>query len=140
MPTPPHIDIDALLLPLDGETPAGNTVPFVLRKKMDDARKEVNPDSFAADDPRRPEQPIVADWPAIQQMTTETLASTSKDLMLAARLTEALSKRFGFGGARDGLRLLRRLVDECWDRIHPIIEEGDLEPRAALFNWLPGSP
>src|SRR6185369_13143790 len=103
MPTPPQIEIDALLLPLEGETPAGNTVPFVLRKKMDDARKEVNPDSFAEDDPRRPEQPIVADWAAIQQMTTETLARTSKDLMLAARLTEALVKRFGFGGARDGL-------------------------------------
>lgn len=111
-------------------------MPFVLRKKMDDARKEVNPDSFAPDDPRRPEQAIMPDWPAIQRMTEEALCSTSKDLMLAARLTESLTKQAGYGGMRDGFRLLRRMVDECWDRVHPIIEDNDLEPRASAFNWL----
>src|SRR5687767_9735215 len=100
MPSPSRIDIDALLAPIAGENPAGSTVSFVARKKMDDARKEVNPESFAADDPRRPETPVVADWPGIQRMTTETLANNSKDLLVAARLTESLTKQYGFGGAR----------------------------------------
>ncbi len=139
MPSPSRIDIDALLTPIAGANPAGDTVSFVARKKMDDARKEVNPESFAADDPRRPEQPIVADWPGIQRMAIDTLTGASKDLLVAARLTESLVKQFGFGGARDGLQLLKRMIEEAWDRINPPIEEGDLEPRAAAFNWL-GDP
>jgi type VI secretion system protein ImpA len=139
MPTSNLIDIDALLLPLPGENPAGDSVPFVLRKKLEDARKEVNPESFAEDDPRRPEQPIVADWGALERLTQDTLCKTSKDLLVAARLTEALTKRHGFAGVRDGLTLMRRMVAECWDRVNPPIEDGDLEPRGAAFNWL-GDP
>ena len=139
MPSPSRIEIDALLAPIPGDSAAGSPVSFVARKKMDDARKEVHPESFAPDDPRRPEQPVLADWPGIERMTVETLTTTSKDLLVAARLTEALTKQYGFGGARDGILLLRRLVEEAWDRVNPPIEEGDLEPRAAAFNWL-GDP
>src|SRR5205823_1253656 len=30
----------------------------------------------------------------------------------------------------------RRLMADCWDRIYPSIEDGDLEVRSAPFNWL----
>ena len=69
----------------------------------------------------------------------ETLKNTSKDLLVAARLTEALTREHGFAGTRDGLQLMRRLVEECWDRINPKIEDGDIEVRAGPFNWL-GDP
>jgi type VI secretion system protein ImpA len=125
----------------------------MVRKRLDDARKEINPKAFAPDDPRRPQQPQPADWPGIEQLTQETLARTSKDLLVAARLTEALVKSHGFRGLRDGLRLMRRLTLDCWDRIYPVlplIPNGDaeaqaaaeeahvsaLEARAAVFNWL----
>ena len=55
---------------------------------------------------------------------------------MAARLTEALTKRHGLGGLADGLTLLRKLLEECWDRLYPTIEDGDLEVRAGPFNWL----
>ena len=119
-----------LLAPIEGLDPAGGQLPFQVRKKLDDARKEINPNQFAADDPRRPEQPQPADWPGIELLAQETLARTSKDLLVAARLTEALVKCHGFGGLRDGLRLLRRLAEDCWDRIYPAIQDGDLEARA----------
>src|SRR5262249_33979819 len=109
---------------------------FDVRKKLSDARKEVNPNTYAKDDPRRPEQPQVADWEAIERIGLDTLARTSKDLVVAARLTEALVKRHGFDGLRDGLRLMRRLTQEGWDRVYPVIQDGDLEPRAAAFEWL----
>ncbi len=51
-------------------------------------------------------------------------------------MTEALVKEHGFAGAQSGLHLLRRLVEEAWDRVHPVIEDGDLEVRAAPFVWL----
>src|ERR1051325_9840330 len=117
MASPPILDFEKLLAPLAGENPAGAPLPCDVRKRLDDARKEINLNQFAANDPRRPEQPQSADWPGIEELAQETLATTSKDLLVAARLTEALVKRRGFGGLRDGLRLLRRLTEECWDRI-----------------------
>ena len=136
MPSPPFLDFDVLTAPIAGPNPAGDPVPFTTRKKLDDARKEVNPSRLCADDPLRPEQPVPADWPGIERLATATLTETSKDLLVAARLTEALVKQYGFGGLRDGLHLLNLLVTDCWDRINPVIEDGDLEVRAAAFNWL----
>src|SRR5713101_5402456 len=136
MASPPILDFETLLAPIAGADLAGEALPFSVRKKLDDARKEVNPKAFAPDDPRRPEQPQLADWPVIEQLAQDTLAQTSKDLLVAARLTEALVKRHGFGGLRDGLRLMRRLAQECWDRVYPVIQDGDMEVRAAAFNWL----
>jgi type VI secretion system protein ImpA len=131
-----QIEIDSLLEPIPGDEPAGNAVPFNVRRQLDEHRKEILPDAFAADDPMRPDQPKIADWASIIEIAQETLKETSKDMLVAARLTEALAKEHSFGGLRDGLTLMRRMIEECWDRVHPSIEDGDLEVRAAAFNWL----
>jgi type VI secretion system protein ImpA len=128
-------ELDGLLLPVPGDDPAGQPPPFELREKLDECRKEINPDDYPPDFPGRPELKR-ADWDGIIRQVTEALRGSSKDLMLAARLTEALTRKHGFGGCCVGLRLLRRLIEECWDRLQPPIEDGDLEPRAAAFNWL----
>jgi type VI secretion system protein ImpA len=136
MASPPILNFETLLAPIPGANPTGEPLPFPVRKKLDDSRKEIDPNQFAPNDPRRPETAQLADWPGIEQLATDTLAKTSKDLLVAVRLTEALVKRHGFGGLRDGLRLLRRLTQDCWDRIYPVIQDGDLEPRAGPFEWL----
>jgi type VI secretion system protein ImpA len=52
-------------------------------------------------------------------------------------MTEALTMSRGLTGARDGWRLLRRMAEECWDRLQPKIEEpDDVEIRAGMYNWL----
>jgi type VI secretion system protein ImpA len=76
------------------------------------------------------------DWAAIQRTTEEILSTSSKDLLVAARLTESLTRQHGLAGLAEGMEMLRRLVDEAWDRLHPAIEDGDAEVRAAPFNWL----
>jgi type VI secretion system protein ImpA len=128
-------ELDVLLVPVPGDDPAGQALAFELREKLDECRKEINPDDYPPDYPGRPELKR-ADWDGIIRLVTEALRGSSKDLMLAARLTEALTRKYGFGGCGTGLRLLRRLVEECWDRLLPPIEDGDLEPRAAAFLWL----
>ena len=135
MPLPFEDEWDRLLAPLPGDAPAGETVPYAVREKLDEARKEVNPDDFPPDYPGRPELKR-AEWPGIVRRCVELLKTSSKDLMIGARLTEALVKEHGFAGAWSGLRLLRGLVEEGWDRVQPVIEDGDLEVRAAPFNWL----
>ncbi|WP_435017845.1 type VI secretion system protein TssA [Tundrisphaera sp. TA3] len=137
MSADPLLDLDALLAPIPGDDPSGSSVPYATREQLEEGRKEVNPDDYSADDPRRPDQPKRADWPGIARLARETLMATSKDLMVAARLVEAATQAGGFVGLRDGLNLLRRMVDEGWDRIRPPVEDpSDLEVRAAPFFWL----
>lgn len=131
------LDFAALLAPIPGDAPGGVAVPFDVKERLTEGRKEVRVETFDADDPTRPDETKRADWPMIQRTCEEMLTRTSKDLLLAARLTEALIKLHGFTGLRDGVRLMRLLVEAAWDRLYPPIEEeDDLEVRAAPFNWL----
>src|SRR5262249_1362123 len=65
----------------------------------------------------------------------------------AVRLTEALVRQNyrdeirGYAGLRDGLQLVRQLIDQCWERLLPASGADDtpeevLELRAADLNWL----
>jgi len=67
---------------------------------------------------------------------SETLEKRSKDLQIAAWLTEALLHRDGCAGLHEGLTLLHGFVDRFWDHVHPELEDGDAELRAAPLEWL----
>lgn len=141
MPTPSAIDIDALLEPIPGDNPAGGPLPAEpTRKKLDDFREDFDPADLDPDDPRRNDPTMerkLSNWQGVIDLGEETLKETSKSLLVAVRITEALTMKHGLGGVRDGFRLLRRLTDEAWDRLQPPVEEpDDLEIRAGMFNWL----
>jgi type VI secretion system protein ImpA len=126
MAAAPLLDIEALLKPIAGDSPSGPPAPFDVRHRLSEMRVE-KPDE---------KPPVKADWPAIVKLATDTLRGSSKDLLVAASLVEALVKLHGFAGAQAGLNLLRELVEKCWDRLNPAIADGDLEVRAGPFNWL----
>lgn len=131
------LEFDEFLQPISADEPAGGAVPFTTRQEMEDARKEDNPEDYDENDPRRPQEAKKADWPMIVRLAKEVLTNSSKDLMTAARLTEALLKLHRFAGLRDGLMLLSKMVDGCWDFLYPPLQEpDDMEIRAAAFNWL----
>jgi len=145
MASPPSLAFDALLAPIPGDNPAGVPLRYLpppnhdsppVAVLLEEFRKEEDPNDYAPDDPMRPAKPKRANWAAIIDLSKKALAEQSKDLHVAARLTEALARQQGFGGLRDGLHLLRLLVEQCWDRAHPAIEDGDLELRATPFFWL----
>jgi type VI secretion system protein ImpA len=136
MVTEPLLAFDDLLAPIPGDNPAGEPIGFSVRTEMEEARKEIDLADFDADDPLRPTEPKKADWKGIARTAQQTLMESSKDLLVGARLTEALTKLHGYAGLAAGLHLLRRLMDECWDRLNPSIEDGDIEVRAGPFNWL----
>ncbi len=136
MASPPLLSFDELVAPIPGANPAGEKyLPNEVQEKLEKGRQE--------EDPEEPERK--PDWPGIVRVATETLTSTSKNLEVAARLTEALVKLHGFAGLRDGLHLMRDLLDQAWERLIPALsEEGDteediafnLERRIARLNWL----
>ncbi len=137
MPSPPTLDLDALIAPIPGDNPAGSPLPYDVRLKFEELRKEINPDDYDADDPRRPAQYQKPDWAGIVKLASDTIATRSKDLLAAARLTEAIVMEKGFAGLRDALELLNRLATNCWDRMYPILEDGETpEAREGPFKWL----
>jgi type VI secretion system protein ImpA len=142
MPTPATLDIDPLLAPIPGPDPAGGPLPYPDKEKLDDYRKDFDPERDLADlDPNDPQRAdakkITPRWKETVTLGTKVLASTSKDLMVATRVVEALTHVHGFAGLRDGLTLLRRLFAECGDRMYPKVEEpDDRETRASRVGWL----
>ncbi|HJZ94655.1 MAG TPA: type VI secretion system ImpA family N-terminal domain-containing protein [Gemmataceae bacterium] len=127
MASPPVFDVERLLAPIPGDNPAGSAPPFDLVRQLDDARKEGDP--FGP--PRK------MDWPGIVQLATDALQTTSKDILVAARLLEASTQVKGFAGLRDSLALMNRLFADCWDRIRPIPEEGEgFDVRGGPLLWL----
>lgn len=128
MATPAVIEIDSLVQPIPGDNPAGQPPSFALIQQLDEARKEGDPFD---------ETPKKRDWPLIVRQATSALANQSKDLLIAARLVEAISFTECMAGLRDGLILMTRLLNECWDHLYPMPEEGeDMDVRAGPLLWL----
>jgi type VI secretion system protein ImpA len=124
---------DALLTPLPGDQPAGADLRYdPLYDKLKEARRE--DDDAPQGDWQRARK--LADWPQVIKLAGDALAQKSKDLQIAVWLTEALLRREGCAGLRDGLTLLLGLVDKFWDHVHPQLEDGDAELRAAPLEWL----
>ncbi len=126
--------LDALLQPIPGDDPGGPNLRYdPVYGEIKKAREE---------DPVLPQgewkrERKVADWGELVSLSTEVLAERSKDLQLAAWLTEGWLRTEGFTGLNRGLRLLIRLQEEFWDELHPRIEEeDDLEFRAVPLEWI----
>lgn len=141
MPSPDLLDIAALTAPIPGDDPAGDTKDFyTLRRTLDECRTEHDPEQYPQGTPEREQPKREPNWVKIQQETKEALGKRCKHILYAVRLAEALVMQSGFAGVRDGMKLLKQLVAECWDRLHPKIEEpGDEAARIAQLNWL-GDP
>lgn len=124
---------DELLQPIPGDNPAGAEMRYdPVYDKIKEARREDE------DIPQGEWTTTLktADWPQVIKLTKDTLAKKTKDLQLAAWLTEALLKREGFAGLRDGLDLLAGMVEQFWDTVYPELDEGDAEMRVAPLEWI----
>jgi type VI secretion system protein ImpA len=126
---------DDLLNPIAGANPAGADLRYdPLYDKIKEARREEEMIPQGGwDRPRK-----LADWPAVIKLGSEAIATRSKDLQLAAWLTEAMLRKEGYAGLAAGLTLTRGLLEKFWDGLFPEIEEGDLELRATPLEWLGG--
>jgi len=126
------LDMERLLAPIEGDDPCGESLKWdVIYDEIKAARQQKDKDPLVE------KQDLEADWSLVYELTTEAIATRSKDLMLAAYLIESLLWMHGFQGLREGIELLNNLVTKYWDNLYPKIDEdGDLEPRAASLVWL----
>ncbi|HZD05053.1 MAG TPA: type VI secretion system ImpA family N-terminal domain-containing protein, partial [Longimicrobiales bacterium] len=77
-----------------------------------------------------------ADFAKVLKLATDVLQKRSKDLQVAAWLTEAKLRREGFQGLHEGIDLLRGLLDRYWEGLYPPIEDGDVDFRATPLRWI----
>jgi len=124
---------DDLLNPIEGPNPSGANLRYdpVFDKIKEARREEAQPPPGMTEQDRK-----VSDNAQVIKLTTDLLTNKTKDLQLAAWLTEALLKQRGFGGLKDGLALCCGLVDKFWDTLHPEMEDGDAESRGAPLGFV----
>jgi type VI secretion system protein ImpA len=124
---------DDLLNPIPGDNPSGENLRYApVYDKIKEARRQ---DDDVPQGEWQHERKM-ADWPAVIKLTQEALATKSKDLQLAAWLTEAMLRREGFAGFRASVELIRNLIDTFWDTLYPEIEDDDVELRAMPVEWI----
>ncbi len=81
----------------------------------------------------QPDQPVV-DWGRVIATGSTLLCDKSKDLLAATYLAYALFERDGYAGLAEGLRILRVLVADFWETLHP--EPTRIRARASALEWL----
>lgn len=128
------IDVEALLQPIPGEDPSGADLRYdALTDQIKEARRrddDLNQGVWQR-------EIKTADYGLVIKLATEALEKRSKDLQIAGWLAEALVRREGIPGLRQGLELIRKLLEVFWDTIYPRIDDdGDLELRATPLRWV----
>jgi type VI secretion system protein ImpA len=133
MSSPEVIDLASLLKPIPGENPSGESLRYTaIYDQIQEARR--SDDDLNQGDWKR--ELKSADWRQVVTLSAAALSTKSKDLQIAAWLTEAAVRLHGYPGARDGFRLLLGLHQNFWDSLYPQPEDGDMEVRAGALEWL----
>jgi type VI secretion system ImpA family protein len=129
-PTLPSVD--EFLNPVSESNPVGSYLCFEDDYfELQEARSADDDASSRGDWAR---QRKTSDWNKIIGLGEMLLREKSKDLQIAAWVTEALAQVHGLAGMRQGLHLLRELQNRFWERAHPA--EGDLELRQGVYEFL----
>ncbi len=125
-----------ILAPIAGENPSGIDLRYdtklLIYDKIREARRQ--DDGLAQGDWQSERK--VANYPLVRQLAQDMLATVSKDLQLAAWLTEALLATEQYAGLHQGLTLCHSLLTNFWDTVYPVIEDGDRELRAKPLSWI----
>jgi type VI secretion system protein ImpA len=144
------LDLEHLLSPIPGEPPSGTdprsdtspTSPYQITKDARyaaaDAERGLERGFAESADAKRAEATAKQSWPLILATGTTLIASTAKDLEVAAWVTEALLRLHRIAGLRDGLLLIEGLVKQYWDGLFPLPDEDGLETRLAALAGLSG--
>lgn len=117
------MDIDDLLQELSPENPCGDDLEYAPGSSFGALERatESKPEQQFGDTIIPAEEP---DWRAVQAVALELFQST-RDLRIAAFLTRALTHTEGWTGFRDGLFLIRGLLDRYWETVHPQLDPTD---------------
>ncbi len=137
------IDISTLVAPIDGELTVGpdlreDTSYTSDYSQLKDARRAARDaernNMFDGDGTEANEH-----WHKIFTLAPKVISTQSKDLEVACWLTEALVRKAGFHGLRDGFILLKQLIEVYWEAgLYPAEDEDGIETRVSPIAGLNG--
>jgi type VI secretion system protein ImpA len=133
MPEMPPIGVNDYLLPISEADPSGESLRYEDEYAEIERAREEEADADSSDRWKK-RNPKKADWDAVIALGLKALKEQTKDIEIAAWVAEALSRRRGLAGLRDGLRLIRAIQDAFWSTAHPSF--GDLELREGVYEFL----
>jgi type VI secretion system protein ImpA len=124
---------DDLLNPIPGDNPSGVNLRYDrIYDQIKEARTEDDESIPTGAWQRTPKK---ADLPLVIKLAGEALATKSKDLQLAAWLTEAHVRREGLALIQPCFQLFRDLQEQFWETVYPEMEDGDAGMRAMPIEW-----
>jgi type VI secretion system protein ImpA len=131
---------EGLLNPIVGENPSGQNLRYdPVYDKIREARRAEEELQLSEEASKRDVWATAikkADFIQVTKLATEALSKKTKDLQIAAWLTEALLAQERIPGLTRGLDLLRGLIENFWDTLYPEVEDGDLEMRSGPIEWV----
>jgi len=136
------IKLESLLEPISEDNPVGDdiredsspTSPYYsIKDARNAARAAERNNMFDGDSSEADDQ-----WRKILELAPDILQNNAKDLEVASWYTEALIRRYGFQGLRDGFKLIQGLIDNFWDNLYPLPDEDGIETRVASLTGLNG--
>ncbi|WP_270937157.1 type VI secretion system protein TssA [Falsiroseomonas oryzae] len=142
---PDGFALEALLAPIPGDTPQGTDLredtsaqsPWF---RLRDARAEARELERRAETEGGDDGGIAPPWKMIHTLARTALLERSKDLDVAAMLTEALLRMHGLPGLTAGALLIKGLAERYWDGVFPLPDEYEgVAARVAGITGLSGS-
>lgn len=126
--------LSLFLKPISKEDPCGESLRYSeLYDQIREARRE--------EDDHLPQgvwkaEIKKADWDQVASLCQEILHHRTKDLQIAAWLTEAWLHLEGISGLMRGLELILGLTRNFWNNIHPQINKAGYELRIVPYEWI----
>lgn len=121
--------LESLLSPLNGESPTGENLEYdgeflaLERLAAPKTERAIGDSVKAAEEP---------DWDKVSTQA-ESLFGRSKDLRIAVHLTKAWMRTTGMPGFAAGMSLIKGLLENFWDGVHPQLDaEDDNDPTARV--------
>jgi type VI secretion system protein ImpA len=137
------IDLETILAPISVETPAGADLrndfsPTSVYFRLRDARAEARAAERAADANPEADTGLADGWKLVRSLAVKALSELTKDLEIAAWLTESLVRSEGLAGLAAGAEIIGGLADRYWDQLYPMPDEDGISTRVAPVTGLNG--
>lgn len=115
------LDVDQLVAPVSDEAPCGDNLEYEPEFGELERAAQGRPAQEMGDEVIEAES---ADWQAVMDLGQDLLGR-SKDLRIAVLLMRAAANLHGPTGIGNGATLVRGLLENYWDTVHPQLDEED---------------
>lgn len=128
------LELETLLQPISADDICGDDLSF--SNEFHEIKKAKIQDDPLLDLGDWVAEPKQADWHFVANKSSDLLIHKTKDIRLLTWLSESWGHLHGFEGIAKSLELAHRMLEQYWLKIHPEIEDDDLDQRLGLLQGL----